>query len=287
MWIKLKIEEILRELMINGTIDNMREMFENTSSATADLQTLILQGPESYEGGVLWNVVNEASRIMTPIAALILTAVMCVELISVIERRNNMHTSTDSMWFIFVIIFKMAAGAILVEKSPVITAGIFQLGNYAVSKMSYGGSITTLHFDAAAVTATLETKGTGYLMGIFFTSMVGKITVYVIAVLIWLIVVGRLFRICIYCSVGAVPYATLMQKDISDIGKNFIKNLLALSFQGFFMFIIVAMHIALTNNVALSSDPNQAILGLLKNTGVFVFALFGTGNMAKSIFNAH
>lgn len=287
MWINNKIDEILRGLMINGTIDNMREMFSNTQSATSSMQTLILQGPESYEGGALWSVVEEASRVMTPIALLILTAVMCIELISVIEKRNNMHTSTDAVWFIFFIIIKMVIGAILVEKSPTITAAIFQLGNYAVSQMSSSGSISDINFDSAAITATLETKGTGYLMGIFFTSMVGKITVYIIAVLIWLIVVGRMFKICIYCSVGALPYATLTQKDISDIGKNFIKNLLALSFQGFFMFVIVAMHIALTNNVVISSDPNQAILDLLKNTGVFVFALFGTGNMAKSIFNAH
>lgn len=287
MWINDKINEIIRELMIDNTIDNMREMFENTQNATADLQTLILQGPQSYEGGALWSVVEEASRIITPIAALLLTAVMCVELILVIEKRNNMHTATDSVWYIFLIVIKMAIGALLVEKSPAITALIFQLGIYAVSQMSSGGTITALELDTAALTATLESKGTGYLMGIFFTSMVGKVTVYIIAVLIWLIVIGRLFRICIYCSIGALPYATLTQREISDIGKNFIKNLLALSFQGFFMFIIVAMHIALTRNVALSSDPNQAILGLLKNTGVFVFALFGTGNMSKSIFNAH
>lgn len=287
MWINDKINEIIRELMIDNTIDNMREMFENTQSATADLQSLILQGPQSYEGGALWSVVEEASRIITPIAALLLTAVMCIELILVIEKRNNMHTATDSVWYIFLIVIKMAIGALLVEKSPAITAFIFQLGIYAVSQMSSGGTITALELDTAALTATLESKGTGYLMGIFFTSMVGKVTVYIIAVLIWLIVIGRLFRICIYCSIGALPYATLTQREISDIGKNFIKNLLALSFQGFFMFIIVAMHIALTRNVALSSDPNQAILGLLKNTGVFVFALFGTGNMSKSIFNAH
>lgn len=287
MWIKNKIDEILREIMINGTLDNMREMFVNTQSSTDGLISLIMQGPESYEGGAMWLVVEEAANVMTPIAALILTAVMCIELISVIEKRNNMHTSSDVVWFIFFIIIKMGIGAVLVEKSPTITAAVFQLGNYAVSQLSLSDAASPLIFDAAAFRTTLEAKDTGYLLGVFFSSMVGKISVYIIAVLIWLIVVGRMFKMCVYCSMGAIPYATLTQKDISDIGKNFIKNLFALAFQGFFMCIIVAMYISLSRNIVISSDPNQAILGLLKNTGVFVFALFGSGAMAKSIFNAH
>lgn len=288
---KETLEPIIGGWIVDGIMENLAAMFASVQGQTVEIQSALTQSAADFDGGTLWHTaITVAGDVMTPIAALILAGVMGVELIGWAQQRNRLQDAADVSWMLFEFLVKLCIGVVLFFNADKITNGIFQLGAFIVAQVSGGGGGSSFGSaaDLAAMRSNLESgRNIGYLMATLVMALLGRAVIWAISILVEVIVIGRVFKICLYASMGAVPYATLMQSKISDIGVNYIKNLFALAFQGFFMFVIVVMYQALTRNVAVSSEPNEAIFTLLKYSIVFVMALFNSSALAKSIFNAH
>lgn len=87
--------------------------------------------------------------------------------------------------------------------------------------------------------------------------------------------------------------ATMMDSgEWAGIGKNWIKQLLALSFQGFFIIIALGIFKTLFSNaiVSLNNSADGIILQmamLLGYTVALIFTVLRTGAISKSVFSAH
>ena len=89
------------------------------------------------------------------------------------------------------------------------------------------------------------------------------------------------------CSIGPVPFATLANREWGQIGTNYLKSLFALGFQGFLIMCCVGIYAVLVQTISTGTDIHAAIWGCAGYTLLLCFALFKTGTLAKSIFNAH
>ena len=91
----------------------------------------------------------------------------------------------------------------------------------------------------------------------------------------------------LYSSVGAIPFATMSNREWGQIGNNYLRGLFALAFQGFFMMVCVGIYAVLVNAMTISSDLHAAMFSVAAYTVILAFSLFKTGSLSKSIFNAH
>lgn len=91
----------------------------------------------------------------------------------------------------------------------------------------------------------------------------------------------------LYSSIAPVPFATLTNREWGQIGNNHARGLLALGFQGFFIMVIVGIYCVLVNEMTVAADIHSALFSIAAYTVVLCFALFKTGSISKSIFNAH
>ena len=96
-----------------------------------------------------------------------------------------------------------------------------------------------------------------------------------------------MIEIYLYISVAPVPCATVTNREWGSIGTNYFKGLCALAFQGFFIMVCVAIYAVLVGTVAVASDLHSALWSVAAYTVILCFSLFKTGNLAKSIWNAH
>ena len=103
---------------------------------------------------------------------------------------------------------------------------------------------------------------------------------------------SRIIEVFMYLGVAPIPMATMMDSgEWSGIGKNWIKQLLALSFQGFFIIIALGIFKTLFSNaiVSLNSSADGIILQmamLLGYTVALIFTVLRTGAISKSVFSA-
>ena len=102
-----------------------------------------------------------------------------------------------------------------------------------------------------------------------------------------LVLVGRMVEIYIYCSVGAIPFATMTNREWGQMGNNYLRGLVALGLQGFFIMVCIAVYSVLVSNIGNAANIHGAIWKCAGYTLLLCFSLFKTSSISRSIFNAH
>lgn len=229
---------------------------------------------------------NLSDTVIMPIAGIILTFVMCYELIQMVIDRNNMHDFPPSD--IFKWMMKTFIAVVLVTNTFPIMMGIFDVAQSVISNAA--GVIIG---DTAVGVETLDVlreslleMDIGSLLGLYLQSFFMGIIMWALSVCIFIIVYGRMLEIYLMTSLGAIPIATMSSKEW-NMGNNYLKALLALAFQGFLIMVCVGIYAVLIQSITTGDDPIKAIWTCMMYTVLLCFSLFKTGTLAKSIFSAH
>ncbi|MEG0852946.1 MAG: CD0415/CD1112 family protein [Angelakisella sp.] len=287
-----KLEEMVKNWLLDIIRSNITDMLNSVNSQTANLGDLVTAKPSQWQPGI-WAMVQEiSSKAIVPIAAVILTGVMCYELIGWINEQNRFHAPTDVIAQLFKFIIKLFIGVTLVMQAQKITIGIFDLAAYAIAQ-SMGVVVTdpgSVNTSIETLMEALKTEEIGALMSMVFTSMFGNLGIGIIDLAVRLTVTARMIEIYIYCSIGSLPYATLGNSELKPVGVNYIKNLFALAFQGFFMFIMLGIYAVLMRQTVGDAAGGEGAAGLIFNmlftSGLLVLMLIRSKAIAKSIFSA-
>jgi len=114
-----------------------------------------------------------------------------------------------------------------------------------------------------------------------------SVMVWVISIVIMVILFGRMLEIYIYISIAPLPFAAFGNKELSSMSQNYVKGLLAVAFQAFFIMVVVGIYARLITTIGTSGDVNQTMFHVAISTLVLLFVLLKTGTISKSIFGAH
>ena len=110
---------------------------------------------------------------------------------------------------------------------------------------------------------------------------------WILSIIIFVIVYGRMIEIYLTVSLAPIPFSTLANREWGQIGQNYLRSLFALAFQGFLILVCVAIYAVLVQTIPASDNIHGSIWGTAGYTVLLAFALFKTGSLSKSVFNAH
>ena len=283
-----KLAEWLKELLISGILGNLSGMFDTVNTKVGEIAGEVGMTPSAWNGGVFNLIRSLSETVIIPIAGIILTFVMCYELIQLVIEKNNLH-DVDT-WIFFKWIFKTFVAVFLVTNTWNIVMAIFDVAQNVVSQS--GGIIsgsTSIDLSTAIpdMEAQLEAMDLGPLLGLWFQSMVVGLTMNILSICIFLVVYGRMIEIYLVTSVGPIPFATMSNREWSSVGQNYLKSLISLGFQAFLIMICVGIYAVLIQEISTADNISAAIWGCMGYTVLLCFTLFKTGSMAKGIFSAH
>ena len=94
-----KITEFFKELLIGGIQANLESMFLDINNQVATVASDVGQTPMGWNGEVFNFIKTINNNVIIPIAGLIITAVLCIELINLVMQKNNMHDSDTFEFF--------------------------------------------------------------------------------------------------------------------------------------------------------------------------------------------
>ena len=278
------IKGILRDCII-GNLDGM---FDQINSEVGEVAANVGTTPAAWNAGVFSMIRNLSDNVVVPIAGMIITFVLCYELISMLMEKNNFHDFET--FAIYKWILKAFIAVYLVTHTFDITMAIFELAQNVVQQSA--GIITgTTSIDFATaignVTTQLEAMELGELFGLLVETLLLKITTPIMSLCVMLVLIGRMIEIYIYCSIGAIPFATMTNREWGQMGNNYLRGLVALGLQGFFIMLCVAIYAVLIGQIGSGSNLHTSIWKCAGYTVLLCFSLFKTGAVSKSIFNAH
>ena len=281
-----KITEFFKELLIGGIQANLESMFLDINNQVASVASDVGQTPMGWNGEVFNFIKTINNNVIIPIAGLIITAVLCIELINLVMQKNNMHDSDAFELFKYII--KMWVAVYLVTHAFDFSMAVFDVAQSLVNQAA--GVINTSAVvsvdQVAEMVALLADKGIGELIMILLETSLVKISIQAISLIITVVVYGRMFEIYIYSSVSAIPFATMGNKEWGQIGNNYIKGLFALGLQGLFLIICLGVYAVLVKTISIT-DIHTSIFMVLAYALLLGLTMLKTGTLAKSILNAH
>ena len=283
----------------DGISNLLTDTFSQTTGDDGLVSTYLTSHPANFTGGgtggtSVWTTIETlCNNVVVPIAGFVLTIILLNDLIQTVLRGNNFKDFDDSIIIKWII--KALCGVILVSNTYYIASALFGFGTNVCSN-----GLTTLfgtgdYLDTALALkkSALSGLSLGELMTVWFISLIVHVGVMILIVAIVITLASRIIEVFMYLSVAPIPMATMMDSgEWASIGKNWIKQLLALSFQGFFIIVALGIFKTLFANMitTLNSGTGSVIMQmamLLGYTAALIFTILRTGAISKSVFSAH
>ncbi len=282
------INEWIREILIGAINGNLSTMFGDVNDKVGSIAGEVGQTPQAWNASIFSMIRTLSENVIVPVAGLVITYVLCYELITMITDKNNMHDVDTFMFFKWF--FKSWVAVYLVTHTFDITMAVFELAQHVVGGAAgvIGGN-TSINVNSAlsSMQSQLGSMEIPELLLLVMETSLVSLCMKIMSILITVILYGRMIEIYLYCSVAPIPFATMTNREWGQIGNNYLRSLFALGFQGFLIMICVGIYAVLVNTMIIANNLHSAIFSLASYTVILCFSLFKSGALAKSIFNAH
>lgn len=266
------------EIVLGWTADIFEKSIYNVQSG-------IIETPEQFSPNLIETLRTISETAVMPIAGLILTYVFCYEIYNlVVERNRGNEFDTGQM---FYLIFKATIIILLITNSFDITLAFFDLGQWMINQIPNDSLSITSLFETSIIDG-LEEGNVGMAFILLAVGVIALFFSLFMAGIIYLVAWSRMITIMLYIAIAPLPFSTLMNRDwVGSMGQNYLKQLLSLMLQGFFMLICLVVYAGLIEKVSiLIIDEGATVYGLLMmlvSMGVLVLMLTRTHSIAKSV----
>lgn len=283
-----QLTDRLRQGLTEAILSNFEDAFTFVHTQIDGVAVQVGQTPEAYHSGVFSMIRTLSDTIVLPIAGLILTFVVCYELIQMILERNNMHDLDAFQLYKWIL--KTFCAVMILSHTFDIVMGVFVLAQQVVEG-SAGVLTSEISFGSAelltGLEAQLETMSFGGLLAFYLESFAIQLCLIALMIAIFVIVTGRMMEIYLTVSLAPIPLATIVNREWGQAGQNYLRSLFALAFQGFLIMVCVAIYAALVQAIPVADNVHLAIWSMVGYTALLCFALFSTGSLTRRIFGAH
>lgn len=286
MFIIDQLTEWIKEGMVDAITGQYEGIFESVNNQVSDVADQVGQTPQGWNGGVFSMIQTLSETVVIPIAGMILTFVLVYELIQMILEKNNMHEFDT--FNIFKWIFKTFVAAYLLTNCFTIVMAVFDLAQNVISQ---GATVINGNLEVDTnmdnLRSLLEDMGVWELIGLWLETNIIHLCMWILSIIIFVIVYGRMIEIYLTVSLAPIPFSTMANREWGQMGQNYLRALFALGFQGFLILVCVAIYAVLVQTIPSSDNIHATVWGTAGYTVLLAFALFKTGSLSKSIFNAH
>lgn len=279
--------ESLQEWLLNALVGvvewNLQQTNDLFEHSVNTVRENVSETPVEFSQLIVDNLRLISDTAILPVAGLLLTYIFCYEIYEmVVEKNRGNDFETGQILFLIV---KTAAAILLVTNSFDITLAFFDVSKWITDQIPN----TTLEIPPSVtenIVGSIDSIGPA--IGMVGLSLIVVVVTFAMAGIIYLVAWSRIVVILLYVSVAPIPFSTLMNRDwVGSMGQNYVKQLLALMLQGFFMIVCLVIYAGLldkaTSLMMQESRPIFGLLLLLVSMGILTITLTRTHSLAKSV----
>lgn len=277
----------VKSILTSGILSNLSDLFGQVNDQVTSVAGVVGQTPMGWNAAIFNMIKNISDTVILPIAGLILSFVMTLELIQIIMDKNNGHDF--DLFMLYKWIFKSMFAVLIVTNTWNIVMSVFDIAQSVVQGAA--GIIAESNIDSSQLVSGLQDQlagmGVGELVSLWMITLLLRFSMWPITIIIFIVVYGRMIEIYLLTSMAPIPMATMMGKELGNIGQNYLRSLVALGFQGFLIIICVAIYSVMLQGLVVGDDIFVSLLYYVAYTVLLCFTLLKTSALSKSIFNAH
>lgn len=255
------------------------------------VRSYLTSSPQGINPGVWGAVKSLSDDVVVPVATTIVAIISVYDLYQMVVVSNCMHDFDSSIFIRWII--KTNVGLIIVSNVFYITEEIFALGS-RISLRSYGwmasfvGSGTTV---GPELQKALMEYSIPELAGILILAFITMLAVFFLFVMIIVVLLSRVIEAMMYLGVAPIPVATMLNNETKGMGDSWIRGVLAVAFQSFFIIIALtffgSMFTGVVNDMVTGKNIMWNMLLVCGYSVAIIFTVLRSGQISKSMFGAH
>ncbi len=265
-------------------------VFSTVNDGVSETATLASATPNNWNTTIYNFVETVSNTVVLPIGGMIISAILCYELVSMVISKNNMHEVDSGMLFVYL--FKACISVLLLSYSFDIVMACFDVGSSLVKSVA---SLVTGSNGIAVSTAYLndmpnqleKITSIGTLLSLMYRASLLSVLTQGIHYFVLVLVYSRMIEIYFYLAVVPVPFATLGNREWGSIGTNYVRSIAALAFQAFFIMLSLGIYEQLIANFLTTDDLSTAMWEACFYLFLLAFSMLKIPSISRSIFNAH
>ena len=268
----------------NWIIDNLMYALQVWNEKLAEIWNLIIQSPQSFKGGAIWNVIVSINGALKAVGTALLVLFFLVGVVKTAGSISEVKRPEHALKLF--VRFAIAKG--------VITYGLDLMT--AIFRIVQGVINTTMHTAniGTVTTITLPTEITNAVKSLSFlesipvwaVSLIGCLVVIVLSFVMIMSVYGRFFKLYLYTAIAPIPLSTFAGEPSSHIGKSFLKSYAAVCLEGAIIVlgcIIFSIFTASPPSVNTSATATTMVWTYLGELIFILLVLTGTIKMADRV----
>lgn len=263
----------------------------SSNGISSMVHSYLISSPKGINPSVWINIQNLSNDIIVPIATTIVAIISVYDLYQMVVVSNCMHDFDSSIFIRWII--KTHVALLLVANVFSITEEIFVLGARA-SVNSYGWMSSFVN-GSTTVGTELKTALMNYSIAeLAITLLLALLTllaVFILFVMIIVVLLSRIIEAMMYLSIAPIPMATMLNHETKSMGESWIRGVIALAFQGFFIIIALtffsSMFSGTVNDMVQGNNIMWSMLILCGYALALIFTVLRSGQISKSMFGAH
>lgn len=293
------IDNLMQKIWMSiyqGLWDGISNLFEWMGHVQtiyiARSRNLISQTPEQWNSDAFSFIQGVAQDAAIPIAGCIITFVFAWQIITMVQDSNQMHNIKPETMLILML--KLWICLYVCSKSFEIVNGLFEISAYAVDKIPFRSIDNTFTADLNSILPRDQEEYSfgkcAVMLSYWFLTLLAVLVTYGISIAIYIRVNIWYLELLIYASAAPMPFATFMNKEWGQIGTNYVRKIMAMSFEGFFMLVTFGLYNAMTAHILSNPSGDSYLISIVSTIGCgigLIMIISKAGTISSSIFNAH
>ena len=268
----------------NWIVQNLQNALETWNTKLAEIWTLVTQTPETFKGGVIWNVIKDIYDGMQAIALALLVLFF---LVGVMKTAGSL-TEVKKPEHALKLFIRFAIAKIVVTYGMDIMLSLFKISQGIVSKIMTISNITSSTNSTLpdSMIKAIESCGFFESIPLWAVTLIGGLVVTVLSFIMIMSVYGRFFKLYLYTAIAPIPLSTFAGEPTQNVGKSFLKSYAAVCLEGAIIILSCIIFSLFASSPPVVDVNAAAVTQVWKYIGELVFnmlVLVGTIKMSDRV----
>lgn len=268
----------------NWVTQNLENALDTWNSKLAEIWTLISQSPETFKGGIIWQVILKINGAVQAIALALLVLFFVVGII----KTCGSFTEVKKPEHALKLFLRFAIAKGVVTYGLELMLSIFKIVQGLMSTImttsGIGGATKTIL--PGAIVSAIDSCGFFESIPLWAVTLIGGLFVTVLSFIMILTVYGRFFKLYLYTAIAPIPLSTFAGEPTQNVGKSFIKSFSAVCLEGAIIVLSCIIFSLFASSPPVVDTNAAAVTQVWKYIGELIFnmlVLVGTIKMSDRV----
>lgn len=269
---------------MDGIIDNLINAIQTWNEKMAEIWLLLTQSPETFKGGVIWEIIVKVHGAMLSIGLALLVLFFVFGIVKTCTNMNEIKRPEQAMKLFLR--FAIARG--LVVYGMDFMKAIFEIIQGVMSSImnTVGVGTATETVIPQEIIDAVENVGFLESIPLWAVTLLGGIFITILSFVLILTVYGRFFKLYMYTAISPIPLAASAGESTQNVAYTFLKSYAGVCLEGAMIVLACIIFSAFASSAPVVDTDASAVSMLWSYIGELIFnmlILVGTVKMSDRI----